>query len=107
MESKKETADQQHCPACNRYVRYSSRYPQYACDKCMHKAVDQDGRRIAFYNTTFDGHGCQGFLFDSNVATDSSECFIKGIRFKAEEAYMGGVVLLPEAKRSRSRKRST
>jgi predicted RNA-binding Zn-ribbon protein involved in translation (DUF1610 family) len=85
----------QHCPSCNRYVHVSTRYPNYACRKCVDKAVDSKGRRVAFYNITLDGHGCQGRLVDSEKFVRSNICYIKGIKFRAEEAYMGGIILLP------------
>lgn len=104
MNSKKEYLKQQHCPACNRYVKHSTRYPKYACGKCISKAVDEKGRAVSFFNTTEDGHGCQGMLVETNEIIKSMTCFIKGMRFEAEEAYLGGIVLLPTAKRKRSRK---
>lgn len=85
---------QQKCPACKRFVRPSERYPNYACRSCVEKAVDKKGRRVAFYNITMDGHGCQGILVDTNKFTRSRICFINGIEFTAEEAYMGGIVLV-------------
>ncbi|MBB6273557.1 hypothetical protein HDF26_004017 [Pedobacter cryoconitis] len=98
----KDYRKQQHCPACNRYVQYSTRYPNYACAKCVSKAVDKKGEAIAFFNVTSDGQGCQGKLLATNKSTSSKSCFIKGIDFKAEEAYLGGIVLLPKIKRSRT-----
>ena len=96
MNNKKEYPKQQHCPACNRYVTYSTRYPNYACAKCVTKAIDAIGRAISFFNTTADGHGCQGILVETKELVKSNVCSIKGIRFEAEEAYLGGIVLLPE-----------
>jgi hypothetical protein len=98
----KEYRNQQHCPACNRYVQYSTRYPDYACAKCVSKAVDIKGEAIAFFNVTSDGHGCQGKLLATNKSTRSKICFIKGIKFKAFEAYLGGIVILPQIKRERT-----
>jgi hypothetical protein len=98
MNIKKEYPKQQHCPACNRYVKHSTRYPDYACDKCVLKAVDSKGRALHFINTTSVGHGCQAVLKETNELTKSKTCFIKGIKFKAQEAYFGGIVLLPKAK---------
>lgn len=94
MKTNKDHPNQQHCPACNTYVKHSTRYPSYACSKCIGKAIDEQGRKVAFHNTTDDGHGCQGTLIERNELTNSNVCFIKGLKFKAEEAYMGGIVLL-------------
>src|SRR5690606_1564303 len=85
----------QHCPACNRYVRVSSRYPDYAGDKCRQLAVNKHGAPVEFFNKTFDGHGCQGIVIQEVRLTRSNTCFIKGMRFRVEEAYLGGVVFLP------------
>ncbi|HMI02486.1 MAG TPA: hypothetical protein VK541_08400 [Pedobacter sp.] len=106
MNHKKEFPKQQHCPACNRYVKYSERYPNYACAKCTAKAVDKNGETITFFNTTFDGHGCQGKLIATDTLTSSKICFIKGIKFRADEAYLGGIVLLPDVKLKRNRRKS-
>jgi predicted RNA-binding Zn-ribbon protein involved in translation (DUF1610 family) len=84
----------QHCGSCNRYVQISTRYPKYACKKCVDKAVDKKGRRVAFYNITMDGHGCQGKLIDTEKFVRSNICYINGIKFRAEEAYFGGIILL-------------
>jgi len=104
MNSKKEYPKQQHCPACNRYVKHSTRYPKYACSKCVSRAVDGKGKAVSFFNTTEDGHGCQGMLVETKERIKSMSCFIKGIEFEAEEAYFGGIVLLPTVKRKRIRK---
>lgn len=85
----------QHCPTCNRYVRVSSRYPDYACPKCQKLAVNKEGQRVEYFNVSVDGHGCQGVIVGKNRLTRSKICFIKGIRFRVEEAYLGGVVFLP------------
>jgi len=44
----KEGAKQQHCPCCNRYVKYNERYTNFVCDKCKELAIDKDGKRITF-----------------------------------------------------------
>lgn len=100
MNSKKEYPKQQHCPACNRYVQHSTRYPNYACARCVSKAVDSKGRTVRFFNTTEDGHECQGMLVETKELVKSKVCSINGIRFEAEEAYLGGIVLLPKIKRN-------
>lgn len=106
MNNKKEYPKQQHCPTCNRYVQHSTRYPNYACAKCASKAVDDKGRALSFFNVTMDGHGCQGMLVETKELVTSKVCFIKDIRFEAEEAYLGGVVILPKIKRKRTSKKS-
>lgn len=95
----------QHCPACNRYVKPSTRYMNYVCSKCADKAIDNKGRLIAFYNITSDGHGCQGKLIESGKLTRAKTCYIKGQEYYAEEAYFGGIVLRPLSATSSNRKR--
>lgn len=91
----------QHCPTCNRYVKLSTRYPNYACVKCQALAVDAEKRKVVYLNTTEDGHGCKGVIIESNEILMSNICFIKELRFKVEEAYLGGIVYLPFPKRKR------
>lgn len=91
----KEGTKQQHCPTCNRYVKYDERYPNYICVKCIDLAADKDGKAIVFYNITQDGHGCQGKYIASEKLYRSSFCYIKGIKCKAQEAYLGGIVIRP------------
>lgn len=90
-----EHKQQQHCPICNRYKKYNSRYPDYVCEKCVNLATDKAGKSIAFYNITNDGHGCQGRYVDSTKLYRGNSCYVKGIRCYAEEAYLGGIVVRP------------
>jgi hypothetical protein len=101
----RELPQRQHCPACNRYVKPSTRYHNYACSKCVNKAVDANGLRIAFFNITIDGHGCQGKLVDSGKLTRTKTCYIKEEPYFAEEAHYGGIVIRPLPKPSPKRKR--
>jgi hypothetical protein len=98
----KEGKNQQHCPVCNTYVKYSSRYPNYVCAKCTVLATDKDGKKVQFYNVTISGNGVQGKYVDEEKLYRSPFCFIKGIKCKAEEAYLGGVVLRPITKRNKA-----
>ncbi|TKB95740.1 hypothetical protein FA046_15730 [Pedobacter cryophilus] len=95
MDNPRELPKRQHCPVCNRYVKPSTRYRIYPCEKCVKKAVDDKGHRVGFFNITLDGHGCQGKLLDSGKLTRSRICFIKDMSFEAEEAHFGGIVLRP------------
>ncbi|WDF55256.1 hypothetical protein [Mucilaginibacter sp. KACC 22063] len=98
----REHKHQQHCPICNRYVAYSDRYPNYVCSKCESLTVDKMGLKVGFFNITLDGHGCQGKYLDSGKLYRSTKCFIKNIQCKAEEAYLGGIIIRP-FKRNRNR----
>ena len=106
MKANKEHPNQQHCPACNRYVKYSQTYPNYACFKCVATATDEQGNRIAFYNITNDGHGMQAILPDSEKLVRATTCYIKGLTFEAQEADAGGIVLLPIKEHKPKRKRA-
>lgn len=50
---------------------------------------------MGFANETSDGHGCISFYLDNHQPTRKNSCFIKGIKLKANGAYLGGVVLTP------------
>jgi hypothetical protein len=91
----KEHKQQQHCPTCNRYKQFSSRYPDYVCEKCIKLATDKAGQGVGFYNITIDGHGCQGRYLETGKLYRGNSCFIKGIKCYADEAYMGGIVIRP------------
>lgn len=97
----KEGIVRQHCPTCNRYVKMSTRYPNYACAKCQEQAINENGDKVQYFNTTDDGHGCQGMIRETKELTHSNICFIKSIKFKVDQAYLGGVVFLPDQKRKR------
>lgn len=95
----------QYCPICSRYVKVSTRYPNYVCAKCKELAVDKNGQKVAYQNTSIDGHGCEGIVVETKEIT-SNTCFIKGYKIRVEEAYLGGVVFLPFEK-SKAKKRSS
>jgi hypothetical protein len=87
--------ESQHCPICEEAVTPVSRYPNYVCDSCIKKAVDCNGRPVLFGNTSLLGHGCQGKYRENNEEYHSNICYIEGVKCKAEEAYMGGIVIRP------------
>ncbi|WP_293302504.1 hypothetical protein [Pedobacter sp. UBA4863] len=99
MKSKKQgkaaaSPTRQYCPICSRYVKASTRYPNYICLNCQELAVDDNEQKVAYHNTTDDGHGCEGIVIATKEKT-SNTCFIKGVKVKVEEAYLGGIVFLP------------
>ncbi|HVW96018.1 MAG TPA: hypothetical protein VHA56_08625 [Mucilaginibacter sp.] len=98
----KEHKKQQHCPICNRYKAYSERYPDYVCRKCVELATDKDGKQVAFYNITIDGHGCQGKYVTGGKLYRGTTCFIKEIKCFADEAYFGGIVIRPFKRKGRA-----
>lgn len=90
-----EYKKQQHCPICNRYKKYSERYPDYVCKKCVGLASDKTGDLIGFYNITESGHGCQGKYLDDDRLYRGTVCYIKNIKCTADEHYLGGIVIRP------------
>ncbi|MBB5636262.1 hypothetical protein HDE68_002150 [Pedobacter cryoconitis] len=95
MDEVKKEKDEQFCPACKRGVVVSSRYPNYVCRDCVLLATDEEGKALEFFNSDIFGHGCVGSYKDSEEVYGSNICYIKGIKFEANEAYMGGIVVTP------------
>jgi hypothetical protein len=91
----KKIIERQFCPTCKRYVKVSSRYPNYVCSKCISLATDKSGKAVEFCNTELSGHGCIGRYKDSGKDYTFKTCYIKGIKCKADEAYTVGIVLIP------------
>lgn len=90
----KKIFQRQFCPTCKRYVSASSRYPNYVCNKCISLATDKSGKAIEFHNTEPSGHGRSGRYKDNGKAYTFKTCYIKGIKCEADEAYMGGIVII-------------
>jgi hypothetical protein len=82
----------QYCPICKQSVEPSRRYPRYVCEQCADKAVSADGRRVEFSNEDIFG-GCEGQFVDTGETYGLDDCFIKGIKCRASEAHMGGIVI--------------
>jgi len=68
--------------------------------------TDKKGKAVTFFNTSFSGHGCAGSYTDTGKEYTSRFCYIKGVKCIAQEAYLGGIVILPYlAKRRVQRKK--
>jgi hypothetical protein len=89
----------QKCPICKVRVTPSPRYPQYVCYDCFLKAVDEEGRSLSFSNVSFSG-GFRAIYSDTREERDSHICYIDGIRCRADEAHMGGIVIQPHGEES-------
>ncbi|MNE17335.1 hypothetical protein D3C80_1103110 [compost metagenome] len=89
----RELPKHQHCPICKRFVQPSTRYHRYVCQRCAEKTTDIDGKRVAFFNSTYSGHGCYGEFVHSKKPYSGNFCYINGIHCYAEAAYMGGIVI--------------
>jgi hypothetical protein len=83
----------QFCPICKQPVLYSSRYPDYVCESCTELACDDKEQSVVFFNSTNSGHGCKGVYRLNNIDYYSNLCFIKGRPCRADEAYMGGIII--------------
>ena len=81
-----------NCPICKKSLTHSPRYPNYICRQCVGGATDAKGRKVAFFNTGFDG-GFAGSYQDSKEAYNSHQCFIDGKECYAKEARFGGIVV--------------
>ncbi len=86
----------QTCPICNITLEPSSRYPKYVCSNCRKKATDINGRKLLFYNISLSG-GYIAYYADSNDKEEyeSHDCYIDTIKCRADEAYLGGIVIQP------------
>jgi hypothetical protein len=98
------TSKHQHCPTCNRYVKVNNSHSNYVCEKCVIKATDQDGKNLSFYSITEDGNGIQGKYTESGNLYRSTFCFIKGIKCRAIETVLYGILILPFKPRKRKPK---
>ena len=83
-------------PMCDLLVNPSPRYPSYVCSDCRHQSppVDASGNQIDFFNADFAG----GFISETTVNGEkirgnNHECFIRGVRCRADEARFGGIVI--------------
>lgn len=98
------TTKHQHCPTCNRYVKFNNSHSNYVCRKCVIKATDQDGKNLSFYSITEDGNGIQGMYTESGNLYRSPFCFIKGVKCRAIETTLYGILILPFKPRKRKPK---
>jgi hypothetical protein len=68
------------------------RYPTRICAACVLEAVDATGRSLRFGNTSLGG-GFAATYLDTGQPYASHECFVRGVRCRADEAYFGGIVV--------------
>jgi hypothetical protein len=88
----------QRCPICRTEVRANPRYPDHLCAECALRAVDVDGRPLAFRNTSLSG-GFEAIYTDDNTpaeaVTPDHTVFVDGVPCRADEARFGGIVIRP------------
>jgi hypothetical protein len=83
---------EQACPICGSPVPASPRYPRQLCSACVLEATDAAGRPLRFQNVSLSG-GFEAFHADDGSLYDSHECFVRGVRCRADERYFGGIVI--------------
>ncbi|OIN88204.1 MAG: hypothetical protein COS37_04195 [Anaerolineae bacterium CG03_land_8_20_14_0_80_58_20] len=86
------TPSQQTCSICNKTIQAFQRYPRRVCQECAARAKSKDNRPLAFYNESLSG-GYLAQYADDGTKYNSHECYIDGIRCRADEAHLGGVVV--------------
>jgi hypothetical protein len=82
----------QRCPISSAAVDPNLRYPRYICQECAVKATSADGRLLAFSNVDMTG-GFAARYVDTGEKYESRECFIGGVKCRADEARFGGIVI--------------
>jgi hypothetical protein len=89
------------CPICGAKQPALARYPDYLCRDCVARASTEDGRRLQLVNTEAGGGG-----FAARYADDGQLCaevtishvvYVDGVRCRADEGRLGGIVVRPEA----------
>lgn len=82
------------CPICRSPAVDSTRYPDRLCPACVLEATDGQGRPLAFANSSAGG-GFEARYVEGGAPYVGHDCFVRGVRCRAEDAYLGGIVLRP------------
>jgi hypothetical protein len=85
-------AQTQQCPICRAEIPFSPRYPRYVCGSCFLRAADEDGRSLRFSNASLSG-GFAAIYADTREERSDHVCYINGIKCRADEAHIGGIVI--------------
>jgi hypothetical protein len=80
------------CPICRQPLAVDPRYPRAVCPDCAKKNADPAGRPVIFFNESLSG-GIGGLYLDDGSLFVGTDCYINGIRCRASEAHLGGVVV--------------
>lgn len=72
----------QLCPICRASTEASPRYPRYVCRACLADGVVVAGKLVPV--SSIDVYWVP-FV----------DCEVRGVRCRAREAYMGGVIVVP------------
>ena len=82
----------QFCPICSRRIPANPRYPRHVCSACAKRACDEEHRTLIFHNESLSG-GLVVEYRDTGEERKSQVCFIDGVKCRAEEGHLGGVVI--------------
>jgi hypothetical protein len=80
------------CPTCGQARPEFARYPLAVCSACAAETTSMDGRPLRFGNLAMSG-GLAGNYADTGEPYLLTGCLVRGVRCRAEEAHMGGVVI--------------
>jgi hypothetical protein len=76
------------------------RYPETLCPPCVIEAVDDEGRPLSFSNATMGRYvGFRAVRVDTGEESDEHRCTVRGVACWADEAYFGGIVVIPYERR--------
>jgi hypothetical protein len=88
------------CPICGAEQPALSHYPGYLCRDCVARASTEDGRRLRLVNTDPGGTGFAARYADDDElceeATITHVVHVDGVRCRADEGRVGGIVVQPE-----------
>jgi hypothetical protein len=87
----------QSCPFCGADIHPNPRYPNRLCRTCIGRAQSADGRPLRFLNESFSG----GFIAryaDTDEEHPGHDCYVDGKLCRADEEYMGTIVVIPVSK---------
>jgi len=87
--------DEIPCPICGAPSSVSPRYPRLLCPACVREATDAGGRSLRFFNTGTGG-GFEARHADDGSPHAGHECFVRGVRCRADEHHFGGIVVQPD-----------
>lgn len=87
------------CPVCGREQPALPRYPEYLCRGCAGRAATADGRPLTLTNTSVSGGFAARYADTGELAAEESVThvvYVDGVRCRADEGRMGGIVVQPE-----------
>lgn len=91
-------SDAATCPICGREQPPLPRYPDYLCRDCVARAATADGRRLTLTNTSEAGGFAARYADSGELAAEETVThvvYVDGVRCRADEGRVGGVVVRP------------